>query len=115
MNEILLKDEMTPKERIEAVISGRTFDRVPCNIFIGDHAATIIGAKVSDLNFSSDKFIEGQIAANEKYGIESTGISPGLAGIAEALGSKIIFPDHGAPYVSEYAIKGVLDLEKLSI
>lgn len=115
MNEILLKDEMTPKERIEAMISGKSFDRVPCNIFIGDHAATIIGAKVSDLNFYHDKFIEGQLAANEKYGIESTGISPGLAGIAEALGSKLTFPDHGAPYVSEYAIKDVLDLEKLSV
>lgn len=114
MSEFLLKDEMTPKERIEAMTKGKSFDRVPCNIFIGDHAATIIGAKVSELNFSSDKFIQGQLAANEKYGIESTGVSPGLAGIAEALGSKLIFPDHGAPYVGEYAINDVLDLEKLT-
>lgn len=115
MSKIILKEEMTPKERIEAMISGRPFDRVPCNIFIGDHAATIIGAKVSDLNFSSKVFLKGQIAANEKYGIESTGVSPGLAGIAEALGSKLVFPDHGAPYVGEYAIKDPLDLEKLNI
>jgi len=115
MNEILLKDEMTPKERIEAMINGRPFDRVPCNIFIGDHAASIIGVKVSDLNFSSEKFIQGQLAANDLYGIESTGVSPGLAGIAEALGSELIFPDHGAPYVSKYAIKDVLDLDKLSV
>lgn len=105
---------MTPKERIEAMISGKPFDRVPCNIFIGDHAASILGVKVSDLNFSSEVFLRGQLAANEKYGIESTGVSPGLAGIAEALGSKLVFPDHGAPYVREYAIKDVLDLEKLS-
>lgn len=115
MSEFLIKDDMTPKERIEAMINGRPFDRVPCNIFIGDHAATIIGAKVSDLNFSSEVFLQGQLAANEKYGIESTGVSPGLAGIAEALGSKLVFPDHGAPYVCEYAIKDALDLEKLSV
>lgn len=115
MNEFLLKDGMTPKERIEAMINGRPFDRVPCNIFIGDHAANIIGVKVSDLNFSSDKFVQGQLAANELYGIESTGVSPGLTGIAEALGSKLVFPDHGAPYVREYAIKDVLDLDKLSV
>ncbi|OAA90510.1 uroporphyrinogen decarboxylase family protein [Clostridium ljungdahlii] len=115
MSEFLLKDEMTPKERVEAMISGRPFDRVPCNIFIGDHAANIIGVKVSDLNFFSEKVLEGQLAANEKYGIESTGIGPGLAGIAEALGSKLFFPDHGAPYVSQYAINNVSDLEKLSV
>jgi len=115
MNEFLLKDEMTPKERIEAMISGKPFDRVPCNIFIGDHAANIIGVKVSDLNFSSDKFIQGQLEANKKYCIESTGVSPGLAGIAEALGSQLVFPDHGAPYVREYGIKDILDLEKLSV
>ncbi|MFL0194696.1 uroporphyrinogen decarboxylase family protein [Clostridium sp. WILCCON 0269] len=115
MSEFLLKDEMTPKERIEAMINGKPFDRVPCNIFIGDHAATIIGVKVSDLHFFPEKVVEGQLAANEKYGIESTGVSPGLAGIAEALGSKLVFPDHGAPYVSEYAIKDDSDLEELSV
>jgi len=115
MSGFLIKDDMTPKERIEAMTYGKPFDRVPCNIFIGDHAATIIGAEVSDLNFSSEVFLHGQLAANKKYGIESTGVSPGLAGIAEALGSKLVFPKHGAPYVGEYAIKDVLDLEKLSV
>ncbi|HEY8803817.1 MAG TPA: uroporphyrinogen decarboxylase family protein [Clostridium sp.] len=70
MNEILLKDEMTPKESIKAMISGKPFDRVPCNIFIGDHAANIIGVKVSDLNFSPEKFVQGQLAANELYCID---------------------------------------------
>ncbi len=115
MNKQLLKDEMTPKERMEAMISGKSFDRVPCNISIGDHAANLIGAKVSELHFFSDKVLEGQIASNEKYGIESSWVGPGLGGIAEALGSKLIFPDHGAPYVSEFAIKNDDDLEKLSV
>lgn len=115
MNKLLLKDEMTPKERIEAMFSGKPFDRVPCNISIGDHAATLIGAKVSELHFSSDKVVEGQIASNERYGIEGSWVGPGLGGIAEALGSKLIFPDHGAPYVSEFAIKEDDDLYKLSV
>lgn len=115
MNKQLLKDEMTPKERMEAMLSRNSFDRVPCNISIGDHAATLIGAKVSELHLFADKFVEGQIASNEKYGIESSWVGPGLGGIAESLGSKLAFPDHGAPYVSEFAIKNDEDLEKLSI
>lgn len=115
MSKLLLKDEMTPKERIDAMISGKSFDRVPCNISIGDHAANLICAKVSDLHFFSDKFIEGQIASNKKYGIESSWVGPGLGGIAEALGSKLIFPDHGTPYVSEFAIKNDDDLKKICV
>lgn len=115
MSKFLLRDEMTPKERIEAMVSGKPFDRVPCNIFIGDHAANLIGSKVSDLQLFSEKVLEGQLAANERYEIESTGTGPGLAGIAEALGSKLFFPDHGAPYVLKYAINDDSDLEKLTI
>ncbi len=115
MNKLLLKDEMTPKERIEAMLNGKAFDRVPCNISIGDHIATLIGAKVSELHLYPDKFIEGQIAANERYGIEGSWVGPGLGGIAEALGSKLTFPDHNTPYVSEFAIKNDEDLYKLGI
>ena len=89
-----LKDEMTPKERISAMVNGKPYDRVPCSIGIGDHAANIIGVKVSELHNSVEKIVEAQLAANKKYGIEGTGVGPGLGGIAEALGSKLVFPDH---------------------
>ena len=107
------KDEMTPKERSEAIAKGKPYDRIRCGPNIGDHAANLIGAKVSELNFSPEKFLLGQIAAKEKYAIEGTVVGPGLGGIAEALGSKLVFPDHGAPYVSEYAIKDFSDLDKI--
>ena len=109
------KDEMTPKERSEAISKGKPYDRIQCGPSIGDHAANLIGAKVSELNFSVEKFLQGQIVANEKYAIESSIIGPGLGGIAEALGSKLVFPDHGAPYVTEYAINNFSDLDKISL
>jgi len=110
-----LKDEMTPKERLKAMAEGKPYDRVPCSIGIGDHAANLIGVKVSELHNCVEKIVEGQVAAYEKYGIEGTGVGPGLGGIAEALGSKLVFPDHGAPYVSEYAIKEYIDLDKIEL
>ena len=61
-----LKDEMTPKERVTAMIEGKPYDRVPCSIGIGDHAANIIGAKVSELHDSVERIVEAQVAANEK-------------------------------------------------
>jgi uroporphyrinogen decarboxylase len=109
------KDEMTPKERAKAIAEGKPYDRIRCGPSIGDHAANLISVKVSELHSSTEKFLQGQIAANKKYAIESTIIGPGLGGIAEALGSKLIFPDHGAPYVTDYAIKDFSDLDKLPI
>ena len=109
------KDEMTPKERSEAISKGNPYDRIQCGPSIGDHAANLIGAKVSELNFSVEKFLQGQIVANKKYAIESSIIGPGLGGIAEALGSKLVFPDHGAPYVTEYAINNFSDLDQISL
>lgn len=110
-----LKDEMTSKERAEAISKGKPYDRIRSGPNIGDHAANLIGVKVSELSFSVEKFLLGQIVANEKYAIEGTVVGPGLGGIAEALGSKLIFPDHGAPYVTDYAIKSFSDLDKISL
>lgn len=115
MNDLNLKDEMTPKERAEAIANGKPYDRIQCSINVLDHAANLIDSKVSDLHFSTEKFLEGQIVARKKYGIEGTSVGPGLGGIAEALGSKLAFPDHGAPYVSDYAIKDVSDLDKITL
>ncbi len=109
------KDEMTPKERAEAIAKGKPYDRIRCGPSIGDHAANLIGVKVSELHCSVEKFLQGQIVAKERYAIESSIIGPGLGGIAEALGSKLVFPDHGAPYVCDYAIKDFSDLDKISL
>lgn len=45
MEKSLVRDEMTPKERIKALLEGRPFDRIPCNPSLSDHAARVTGIK----------------------------------------------------------------------
>ncbi len=113
--EAVKADQMTAKERFQAFSEGKPYDRVPCNLFIGDHAARLIGARVAELHLSVDKAVEAQVAAFKIYQSEGVGVGPGLGGIAEAIGSKLEFPDGGAPFVSEFAVPEFSDLDRLSV
>jgi len=109
------KDQMTARERGKAFMEGKPIDRIPCNLFIGDYAAKLIGAKVSDLHLSVEKNVAAQIAAHKIYETEGAGAAVGLGGIAEAIGSKLGFPEQGAPYVRDFAVKEYADLDNLSV
>ncbi len=109
------KDQMTPKERDAAIAENKPYDRIQCALFIGEHAAKLIGAKASDLHLDVDKILEAQKAIHKVYDAETAGVGPGLQGMAEAIGSKVAFPDYSTPYISEFAVKEISDLDKLEV
>ena len=39
----VFRDEMKPKERMEAVLTGKPFDRVPCSIQVSNQAGKLAG------------------------------------------------------------------------
>lgn len=104
------KEQMTPKERMQALAAGRPFDRIPCNPSISDHAAKLVGIKVSDYHRSAKQMARAQIAAYRRYGHDGISAS---ASIAEALGSKMSFPDNSTPYFAENVVREISDLDKL--
>ncbi len=112
---LIPEDTMTPKERMAAVAAGKPFDRIPCIPSMGEHAALVIGVKVSEYHLSSELMARAQIAAYRTYGHDGVGVGPGHQGVAEAAGSRLGFPDYGTPYVLDYAVKEHADLSRLSI
>lgn len=114
MSDGLKFDEMTPKERMRAFAAGGKIDRIPCIPLIGDHACRLIGVSVSRYSLSAELMAEAQIAAFRKYRPDSVGIGPGLFGIAEAMGTRLKFPEDGMPYVSEPVLKDYADFDRLS-
>ncbi len=109
------KDQMTPKERTEALREGRPLDRISCNAFIGEHAAKISGIKVSEYHHSAEKMAQAQITAYRTYGSDTVVVGPGLTGISEALGSKVGYPEGSTPFIEDYAVKDFSDLDRLAI
>jgi uroporphyrinogen decarboxylase len=110
----LRPDEMTPKERAAAVVAGQPFDRIPCNLFMGEHAARLIDAKVSELHLDVEKMVAAQLATVETYESEGLSVSVGLTGFAETLGSTVAFPDHGTPYIKDFGLKTEEDLDRIA-
>lgn len=111
-----LRDEMTPKERLEAVLKGRPYDRVPCGVVIHNQAGKVAGIPHWECYFSSEKTAQTQIAAHNILGAEAVAAGPGLPGIAEAVGSIVYYPkEENTPYITEVAVKQPADLDKLQI
>lgn len=108
------KETMTSKERTLAALTGKPFDRIPVNLLISDHAARVIGVSVGDYNQSAELLARGQIAAWRRYGADNVNTGPGLTGVAEAIGSKVAFPD-STPYIAENVVlhESVLDTLKI--
>ncbi|SMC31559.1 uroporphyrinogen decarboxylase family protein [Sporomusa malonica] len=109
------KDEMTPKERLKAFAAGEPLDRIPCMPLVTDHAYSLAGGPMAQYYHSARLMAQAQINAFETYETDSVGSGPGLFGIAEAIGTKLTFPDDGIPYVCSPAISSYQDLAKLEL
>jgi uroporphyrinogen decarboxylase len=107
------EEGLTPRERIEALLAGRTLDRIPCHPFIGDHAARVLGITVAEYHLSAEKMAAAQVAAWRTYGHDWVGVGPVL-GIAEILGSRVVYPRDAAPYFETHAIEDPAVLDRLT-
>lgn len=110
----LFKETMTSRERSLAALSGKPYDRIPVYLLISDHAARTIGVSVADYQTSARLMADGQLAAWRRYGMDLINTGPGLTGMAEAIGSRLAFPDNTA-YVVGYAVQSEADMECLKI
>jgi uroporphyrinogen decarboxylase len=108
------KEFMTSKERVVAALTGQPYDRIPVFLLLSDQTARLLRVTVAEYQNSARLMAEGQLTAWRSYGMDLINTGPGLTGIAEAAGSRLVFPDDTA-YVSETAIKDIDDLDKLKI
>jgi len=115
MTDLIPQDSMTPLERLGAFIQGKPYDRIPFNAFMGDHAAQVINAKVSDAALSASLLAEAQIAAYRHYKLDAVGVQAGHLGVAEALGTELAFPDDSTAYVKKFALDSIGDFKRLEI
>lgn len=108
-------DEMTPKERLQAFFEGRDYDRIPVSCGIGEHSAKLLGISIAEMHLSARNLARAQIRAYRTYRPEGAGVGPGLQGIAEALGSRLFFPENSTPYITQFAAGDPLGLDSLAV
>lgn len=110
----IMKDVMTPKERIDCYFKGEEVDRIPCMPQMGVTMAPLMGVSTDKYYNSAELMAELEIFLFEKLGHDSVGIGTTLRGVGEALGSKIAYPKGGISYVEEPVIKNIKEVHNLS-
>ena len=107
------KDQMTPKERAEAIANGQQADRMPCNPNIANGTARVLGCKISEFSSDPKVFAQAQMACVERFGTDSIRVFTDLFTWPEAMGAKVDIPEDDTADLIEPAIHDVKDIDKL--
>lgn len=89
---------MTPLERKRAIEKGISVDRVPVVPFMGELKCYLSGISIRDFWHDPQKIADAEILAFNRYGYDRIVIGPNTRGITEALGGRVVYPEHGLPY-----------------
>lgn len=109
------KDEMTPRERMEAFSEGKPIDRVPCCPFTGESFAPYFGYTLREFNHNPKIIADTVIKTFEMFRADNCSIGPGLHGVPEAMGASLTFPENDIPRVSAPAINDYSEINKLEV
>ncbi len=111
----MIKEEMTPRERMDAFSRGEEIDRVICVPDMGVTMVHFLGIKARDYYHSAELMTELEIALFKRLRHDSVSISTSLRGMAEAMGAKVAYPDYHISYLLEPAVRSVEEIESLKV
>lgn len=111
----MFKEEMTPKERVQAFSRGEEIDRIICIPDMGATMVPFIGVTAREYYHSAELMSNLEIALFKRLRHDGASISTSLRGVAEAMGAKVGYPEYGISYLIEPAIKSIDEIESLKI
>lgn len=109
----MMRDKMTPKERMTAYLNGSEIDRLPCIPMTGVTAADFIGATTKEYYHSHELMAKLEIELFKKFNHDSVGVGLGLHGIGEAFGTQLEYPVMGTAYVKKPILNSLDEIQML--
>ncbi|MGC4020319.1 MAG: uroporphyrinogen decarboxylase family protein [Muricomes sp.] len=106
------EDEMTPNQRMEALFSGREFDRLPALPMTDSIVGRFAGMTHLEKRSCAKNQAQAQIACYERLGNDGMSIEYGLHGVGTAMGSITSQPENGVPAIIEHYLKDLTNLEQ---
>lgn len=106
-------DEMAPKERMLAVLQGKNVDRLLVSPLILNFASRSLNLTVRNFCTNGKNMGDANIACFKKYRHDIVYIFSTTSTLAEAMGTKMYFPEDDAPQVETPFIQTREDLKKL--
>ncbi len=105
---------MNPKQRVGAFLSGQPIDRVVCVPLILNHAARVTGITVKQHATDGDAMGRAHVASYRRYGHDLITIFSDTGILAEAMGTRLFFPEDDVPRVEKPVVAEPQDFAKLS-
>ncbi|MCF6157685.1 MAG: uroporphyrinogen decarboxylase [wastewater metagenome] len=106
-------DEMTPKERMQAIIQGKEVDRLIVSPLILNFASRSLNLTVREFCTNGKNMGNANIACFKKYRHDIVYIFSTTSTLAEAMGTRMYFPEDDAPQVETPFIQTREDLKNL--
>ncbi len=110
----MASEQLTPIERLTYYAKGQDIDRLPCVPIVGNTAARVIGAKVSDFAGNGKLIAKAHIKAYKLFKYDIIRIFTDLYTQAEAMGAKVHYPYDETAYLEAPAISDISQIDKLS-
>lgn len=109
------KDTMSNMERMIAYAKGEEVDRIPFTFSGSDTLAPLYGYTMEEYRNSFE--VQCQMVKNldKDFGVLGAGVSLGLKGIGEAVGTKLVYPKNDIEYVQEHILTTYDDLDNMEV
>lgn len=108
-------DTMTPKERVLGMLQGQKVDRIPSAPLILNRCSRVTGVTVSNFNSDAKVMGEAHVSAWETFGHDIPLMFTTTSTVAEAMGTKLFFPEDDTPWVEKPLVENPADVDKVKI
>jgi len=112
---ILKNDAMTPKERSIAFNRGESIDRIPCSPAMGITMTPYLNRTTKEYYNNPEVIASLEIELFKRLGHDSVGVGMSLRGIAEAMGTRLHYPENGISSVAAPILQSWDDIDGLRI
>ncbi len=106
-------DEMTPKERMQAILQGKDADRLLVSPLVLNFASRSLNLPVRSFCTNGKNMGDANIACFKKYRHDIVYIFSTTSTLAEAMGTRMYFPEDDAPQVETPFLQTREDITKL--
>jgi len=96
--------EITGRDRVRACMKRTHADRIPIGVIWGPFRARVLGCSLKDYWRDWRKLVEGTMKCYELCPTDTVSLSWDIHMEAEAVGSRLEFPDDGVPGVKRYLL-----------
>ncbi|MHB1405294.1 MAG: uroporphyrinogen decarboxylase family protein [Desulfitobacteriaceae bacterium] len=109
------EEKMTPKERVLGMLQGKPVDRFPSAPLLLNCCSRVTGVPVSRFNSNAQVMGEAHVQAWHRYGHDMPLMFSTTSTLAEAMGTKLYFPEDDAPRVEAPIVENPADLNKVQV